>query len=130
MAGSLRPSVRGTRVSDPRAPRRPSPVLACYSWSEMTSPQYTFGIPNAATDVARRDALGQTAGGMIRVAAQHWLAKALQPELLTRQGDGYEMTYHAIEFILCPAIAELGEGFAKLTWYIKPIRLSSLLKDL
>ena len=96
----------------------------------MTSPQYTFGIPNAATDVARRDALGQTAGGMIRVAAQHWLAKALQPELLTRQGDAYEITYHAIEFILCPAIAKLGEGFAKLTWYIKLIRLSSLLKDL
>ena len=96
----------------------------------MASPKYTFGIPNAATDVARRDALGQTAGGMIRVAAQHWLAKALQPELLTRQGDAYEITYHAIEFILCPAIAKLGEGFAKLTWYIKLIRLSSLLKDL
>ena len=96
----------------------------------MADPKYTFGIPGAATDAARRNALGQTAGGMIRVPAQQWLAKALRPELLTRQGEAYEISYHAIEFILNPAITRFGEGIDNLAWYMKFTRLSSLLKDL
>ena len=49
---------------------------------------------------------------------------------MTRQGEAYEISYHAIEFILNPAITRFGEGIDNLAWYMKFTRLSSLLKDL
>ena len=94
-------------------------------------PKYAITIPSeAGTDASRRTALGQTVEGAIRVSAGHWLQVVLKPGYFTQVGQMYETTMHKVEYVFWPAIVALGEDIDNVTWYIKPSRLTALVKDL